>query len=155
MWVASLIPYFSFRFIDPFRMKFARLLALLLASSPLLAGCADTLDRALGAGYVLSNWGPGDVLYRDRDGHGSQEVLVGGIVRYGADERFILVHRQLTPEVLRRFSDHSRDEMMDGGDSVQYWIIDKHTAARVGPLNWAAFQQQRQRLGVSKELTMH
>ena len=70
----SIILYFRGWFADPFRMKFARLLVLLLAVSPLLAGCTDTLDRALGAGFVLSNWGPGDVLYRDTPAHGSQEV---------------------------------------------------------------------------------
>ena len=80
---------------------------------------------------------------------------MGGIVHYGADEHFILVQRQLTPEVLRAFNDHSPAELMQGGDSLQYWIIGKHTAARVGPLDWDSFQQQRQQLGVAKELTMH
>lgn len=147
--------YFSCWFANPFRMKFALLLVLLLAVSPLLAGCTDTLDRELGGGYVLSNWGPGDVLYQDSPTHGSQEVLVGGIVHYGVDEDFILVQRQLTPEVLRGFNDHSPAELMQGGDSVQYWIIKKRTAARVGPLDGEAFKQQRQQLEEAKKLTMH
>jgi hypothetical protein len=136
-------------------MKFARLLTWLLALSPLLAGCTYTLDRELGAGYVLSNWGPGDVLFKDTPTHGEEMVLLGGIVSYGVDEQFILVHRRITQEVLQGFSDHYPAEILLGGDSVQYWIINKRTDARVGPLNGEAFRKQRLQMGVAPELTMH
>lgn len=90
-----------------------------------LVGCTLDHDRNLGNGYFLTGYGITTEIYKKVNEKEDDEVLLGEIVDYSFDDHFILVYREVSQKVRDHFSDHSYSEIMRGGETNQYWIIEK------------------------------
>src|SRR5665647_1614327 len=85
-----------------------------------LAGCTEDIDRNLGNGYFLTEYGVTTVIFKHYKGGGDDQILLGEIVDYKFDDNFILVYREVSEKVKEHFNDHSYSEIMRGGDTTQY-----------------------------------
>lgn len=119
-----------------------------------LAGCTEDIDRNLGNGYFLTGYGVTTVIFKHYKGGGDDQILLGEIVDYSFDDRFILVYRKVSDKVINYFNDHPYSEIMRGGDSIQYWIIQKQIDSTLGPFHKEEYLLKRSKLKVPNSLQL-
>ncbi len=117
-------------------------------------GCSLDYDRNLGDGYFINGYGVTTVIYKKVDPKQDDEILLGEIVDYSFDDNFILIYREVTKEVKAFFNDHSRYEIMRGGDTIQYWIINKKKNIIIGPLHKDVYLLKCKELSVSNNIQL-
>ena len=104
---------------------------------------------ALGSGYWLNQEGKGlnEVFSRNTNKKG----IPPDILNYSNNIDFILVEQKPT-----KFDDiiHEDDTVTYkfGRNKIYYWIIDKKSGLRIGPLSKIEFQKARKFLSVPQEL---
>jgi hypothetical protein len=99
-----------------------------------ICNCSLDYDRNLGDGYFINGYGVTTVIYKKINNKEDDEILLGEIVEYKFNSNFILIYRVVTKEVKKFNNDHYLSEIMRGGDSIQYWIINKKKNIIIGPL---------------------
>ncbi len=119
-----------------------------------LGGCTETLDRNLGGNYLLTGYGINTEILKHYDGGGDDEILLGEIVDYSYNDNYILVYREISDKVMQQFGDHSNSEIMRGGDSIQYWIIEKQNDNLIGPLKRNEYLLKRKELNIPNSLQL-
>jgi len=116
--------------------------------------CSLDKERNLGDGYFLAGYGTSTVIYKRISEKEDKEILLGEIVNCQFDDNFILIYRKVSEEVIEHFNDHPLSEIMRGGDSLQYWIIEKTKNSVYGPFNLDEFDVQRITNKVPNELIL-
>jgi Protein of unknown function (DUF3997) len=81
-----------------------------------------------------------------------EDVILGEIVGYDFDKRFILIQRNASDEAKDFFRDHPLWKNQVGKTANQYWIIDKDDDKVYGPLDSLQFLSQRDALKISSAL---
>jgi len=98
-------------------------------------GCTLDKERNLGDGYFITGYGASTEIYKKVSKKEDKEILLGEIVDYSFNDNFILIYRKISEDVKEFLNDRSRYEIMRGGDTIQYWIIDKKKNIIIGPLH--------------------
>ena len=79
---------------------------------------------------------------------------MGEIVDYCFNEDFIFIYRKISDEVKNHFNDHPFTEIMRGGDTLQYWTIQKKKDIIIGPLQKNDYYLKRIELNIPKNLQL-
>ncbi len=112
-------------------MKNSKEVCLLLFSILILLTGCDPDERNLGNNYVLTGYGITTVIDKKIPESITiyKEVLLGEIVDYDFDDKFNVIYRVVSQKVKEHFSDNYLSEIFRGGDSTQFWIIQKNNDA--------------------------
>ena len=113
--------------------------------------CTLDKDRNLGNGYFLTGYGVNTVIYKKISKKEDKEILLGEIVDYKFDNNFILIFRKVSDDIKEFLNDRSNFEIMRGGDTIQYWIIDKKRNIIIGPLHKDVYLLKCKELRISND----
>ncbi len=119
-----------------------------------LISCTETLDRDLGNSYFLTGYGITTEIYKKISDKEDKKVLLGEIVEYTFNDNFILIYRVISEKVKNHFNDHSYSEIMRGGDTIQYWIIQKQKDNVIGPLRKEEYHLKRNELKIPNNIKL-
>ncbi len=114
--------------------------------------CSNIEDRDLGDGYFLTGYGITTTIYKNKTAKEDSIILLGEIDKYKFDDTYILVHRSVSEQVIRHFNNFTRPEILRGGDSSQYWIINKVSDSMIGPLNIEGYRYTRSQLHIENDI---
>ena len=123
----------------------------------LLTGCTYDYERNLGGDYVITGYEKTTVISKEIPGRVTEykEVLLGEIVDCDFDRDFIIVYREVSEEARMFWGDHPYSEIFRGGDSTQFWIIQKNSDVIYGPLNKNEYLDKRNELRISDNIKLH
>lgn len=113
--------------------------------SILILGCNLDKEVNLGSNYFLFGYEDNSCISK-RDSSNkslSHDILLGEIVKYNFDERYILIHRRETKSAKRFFIESPLWEEQSG-DQDQIWIIDKAYDKLFGPYNLESYMRFRE-----------
>ena len=124
-------------------------------------GCSfDSSEHDLGSGYhLLGNEGHLNVCKELKNKTEKYEdVILGKVVDYDFDGKFILIFRDASERVQSYFNSVVKDDSLwnkqQGKANLQYWIIEKDKDIIFGPLEKAEYFIKRKELKVSENLNL-
>jgi hypothetical protein len=131
-------------------MKTFLLCGWVIVLTVVLAACSEPYKKTLGNDYyIMGNKDDSasmKLVHGVNDGY--EDVVLGEIVDYDANDGFILIHRKVTERARALFEDHplwqKQARMTD-----QYWIIEKKFDGVNGPLTYEEYLAKRKQLEVS------
>ena len=114
------------------------------------ASCHETSKLALGSDYYLmgDKENPASIKLVHGIGDGFDDIILGEIVDYNMDPKFILIHRKVSDKARAIFEDNPLWLKQNKG-ADQYWIIDKKYDGINGPLDYSGYLEKRKQLQVS------
>jgi len=131
-------------------MKKKLLFGWIIIIAAVLAGCQEPYKKPLGNDYyIMGNKDDSaslKLVHGVNDGY--EDVVLGEIVDYDANDGFILIHRKVTEKARALFEDHplwQRQARM----TDQYWIMEKKCDGVNGPLSYQEYLARRKQLEVS------
>lgn len=116
-------------------------------------GCNFESEHNLGSNYYLLGDEGNTVVSKDiKDKRLFDDVILGEIVDYDFDEKFILIFRNASVKAKPFFQDHTLWNQQHGKDSIQLWIIEKTEGKIYGPLDLAEYLDKRKLLKIPETL---
>lgn len=129
-------------------MKFQKnlLLAMLLFCA---YSCNLEREIDLGNGYYLLGDHENSVISKKLKNKKGvyKDILLGEIMRYEFNQKYIIVNRQINQKVKMLFQTHPLWGSQNG-DENQFWIINKTTEELIGPLDILSFKQAKQKRNI-------
>ena len=112
--------------------------------------CHEPSKLSLGSDYYLmgDKENAASVKLVHALGNSFDDVILGEIVDYNMDPKFILIHRKVTDKAKALFEETPLWEKQNKYPD-QFWIIDKQYDGINGPLNYAEYVAKRKQLQVS------
>jgi hypothetical protein len=123
----------------------------------LATSCSLESEHNLGNGYYLLGSEANTVISEEVQGKDGvyNDVILGKIVDYDFDKKFIIVFRNASEKAKSYFEDHPLWAQQKGKNPIQYWIIVKSKRTIYGPFDNPEFLIKRKELGIPDDLTVN
>ena len=130
--------------------KLVQIIFTLLLTAELTSCREDMQKQTLGSNYYLigNKENPASIKVVHSLGDNFEDVILGEIIDYNKDPKFILIHRKITDKAKAFFEENILWEKQNKYPD-QYWIIDKMYDGINGPLNYKEYIARRKELQVS------
>ena len=124
-------------------------LSILLITS--IVGCHDPVKKPLGADYYLMGLKDDSVSIKLVHGVNDRfdDIVLGEIVDFDADNDFILVHRKASERARILFEENPL-WIKQISPKDQYWIVEKRYDGVTGPLTKEEYLVKRKQLQISE-----
>jgi Protein of unknown function (DUF3997) len=122
----------------------------------IFSGCRFPISNIpLGDGYVLLREDQKNrmLLKSISKDESFSTVIPGNVIEYDYDESFIVIFREASKYSFNHLSNKALWEKC-AGEYYQFWIVEKATGKKYGPLNLEKYLTKRKELTLSEKLKL-